>query len=368
MIRCSSLPRIAACAAAADPPAVRVEPDRGPADLGSAFHEVMAKAITGHAIHVDDTAAEHNVDAAELHRLAGWGLRIWDRSLRHFFPDPVVEMGAGFSEGGVLLTGTPDLVSYVDNEIRILDWKTGWLDADASQQLKGYGFLKWQETLGQARTFDQVRLTKLGVRRQVADTLVWSDGELSGWWQWLKRHLADRSANRPGHYCGRCPRALECDGHLQQIRALAIVSTDPCIVAESPADRLAVGVLWARQVAKRCEQFLEAARAHVEAQGGAYGPLVLRQGTTRSIDMTRAFPTLYEDPGLDRLLPLLKIGKDALEAEIKKDFPRGQKGAAVKALHERLEAAGAFVPTTRTSLEVLANELGEATGTDDDGA
>jgi hypothetical protein len=355
-IRCSSLPRLVACAAAAVPPGVRVEPPRGPADLGTAFHECMAAIVRGE--EPDEHVAErHNVDPEELANLFGWTRKLWYNRLAPLFPGPAVETGADYSDGGLTLTGTADLGALVGDEVRILDWKTGWLDADATEQLKGYAWL-WLNS-PPARHVPRARVTKLGVRRQTADTTVWTRDELRAWWGWLKGHLADRDTYRPGPHCGRCPRALECPGAERQLRSLALALQQPneslCVL--TPQD-LARTLQLARYLGRKCQDFADDLKAHVEARGGRWGPLAIGEQTRRTIDVARGWETLRDAIPEGDLLPLLRAGKGDVEDAVKKDAPRGKKGAAAKELFDRLDAAGAIVITTHTTLEVRTDGAG----------
>jgi hypothetical protein len=231
-VRCSSLPRLTACAASATPPAIRIESPRGPASLGTAFHECMAGYIRDGSCEPDNIAADHNIDSKELWKLFGWARNLWRDVLAEHYPNPRVEVPLAFGDEQLTLTGHTDLMSIVPRELRIIDYKSGWTDDDATEQLKGYGFLgiateaAFAERDGLPCDIEQVRVTKLQVREGRADTEVYTRDQLYAWWQWLKRHLADSETFRPSPLCGRCPRAMECPGHLQQLRALATVATD----------------------------------------------------------------------------------------------------------------------------------------------
>jgi hypothetical protein len=345
------LPRLVACAASQVAPSVRVEGDRAPASLGTAFHACMAAIASGRPYDVDAAAAEHNVPADELGPMVGWAARLWRDQLSDMFPDPLVEHPLGFSDEALALTGHLDILSVVEDEIRILDWKSGWADEDASEQLNGYGFLA-QKAFPEAKT---VRLTKLAVRHQKADTRVTYDGWLQGWWNWLKTHLLDSSTYRTGKHCGNCPRARECPGHAQQLRwlALALNGGVGCDVDLFAPEHLAATLAAVKVLGRRCDEFAEAVKAHVEAHGGRYGPLALVEKGRSEIDVWRAWEVLTDTLPSDELIPTLRVTKDKLETAVKARAPRGQKGQAVKDMYAGLDAAGAIVRTTHLQLEVL---------------
>src|SRR4051812_15258545 len=103
-IRCSSLPRLVACAAAGVKPDVRIEGDREPASLGTAFHTVMAATCRGESADVDQVAAENNVEARDLWPLVGWARTAWRDRLAAYFEGPTVEAQLETSFDGLTLT------------------------------------------------------------------------------------------------------------------------------------------------------------------------------------------------------------------------------------------------------------------------
>lgn len=346
-IRCSSLPLVSACAAAVVKPETRIESSRDAADLGTAFHACMAAACRGEPFDVDAVAAEQNVEVDDLAPMVGWAVNLWRERLAAMFPDPIVEEWSTVTSPEFSLTGTPDLIALADGEIRGLDWKSGWGDTDASAQMRGYAFLalnRWTEA-------ETVRFTILRVRDQRADTLVWTRKQIESWQEWLQDHLDDSDVYRPGEHCGRCPRALECPAHSRQISALANLAPADAIPWTTPKD-LASGVQLARMAVKRLEEFQQAAKAHVEANGGEFGSLYLDQRETRAIDYARGHERIIEAIGGHAFMQCVRVSKSEVEEAVKRDAPRGQKGKVVKALMDALESDGAISVTVSTQLKV----------------
>lgn len=357
-IRCSSLPLVSACAAASIQPDCRIESPRGASDLGSAFHECMAAFILRPPVNVDEVAAANNVDAKDLAPMFGWAANLWRDRLAELFPNPLVEDELLYSDGDLTLTGHADLLSLVGDEIRGLDWKSGWRDSDSTEQMKGYGFLALQRWLDA----EYVRFTVLRVRDQRADTLFWHRDELQAWFDWTVDHVADSDVYRPGAHCGYCPRALECTAHRNLAKWWADFAVAPTIPRDLDAPDLAQAVVFTRMLGKRIDSFLEAAKAHVEAIGGEYGPLYLDERPARSIDFARGHETIVEAIGGHAFMDCVKVSKTAVEEAVKRDAPRGQKGQRVKDLMAKLDQAGAIETTVTKQLKVR-RDYGDNNGT-----
>ena len=353
-IRCSSLPLVSACAAASIPPAVRIEPPRGPADLGSAFHDCMAAVVSGQPYDLDTIANLWHVDPEQLRPMVGWARARWADTFAEMFPAASVEVPMSYCDDDLTLTGHSDIGSVLPSEIRVGDWKTGWLDVDPIDQLRGYAFLSLMAH-SELPDIDSVYVLKIDVRHQYAEPRRFHRAELLDWWTWLKSHAKETTLYRPGPHCGRCPRALECPAHATALRHLSqslVTATPTDSLRGASPDDLAQTVLLARMFEKRIEAFLKSAKAHVEAHGGQFGPLFLRDENRPWIDVARAWDVLTDALGQDTLRDLLSDSKgDLLDAFAANAPPRG-KGAAKQALIARLEEAGALVRNTIQKLEV----------------
>jgi hypothetical protein len=352
-LRCSSLPLVARCAAAAVPPAVLINPPRDAGDLGTAFHEAMAESLREGIADLEDIADRHNVSRDDLRPAVLWALNRWRDTLSAHFPEPQVERAMMFEDSDALLTGTSDVVSYVGDEVRVLDWKSGWSDADHSEQLKGYAFL----AMAADPRVETARLTVLRVRAQKAETRVWDRPQLMAWWRWLKRHVG-RPGYTPGSHCGRCARVHECPAHGEMVTSLVAAGVPGLSALAEFPDMLAAAVANLRAVRGTIDRWLEQARALVESKGGEVGPLALVPRDTREISVERGWEVLSDMVPAERLWPALKVSKAALEKAVKADAPRGQKGTAWTNVMAALDEAGAVETHTTYTLEVRRGELG----------
>lgn len=352
-LRCSSLPLIAACGPAIQPPRIAIEGERQAADLGTAFHEFMSVASKGEKVNTLELSHRHNCDYAELNYLCRWATIAWMDVLRHQFPDHKPELFLSATDGDIELSGHLDLSATVGDEGRILDWKTGWLETDALPQLKGYGLLRFIHEPGLKR----VRLSKLQVRTQKIETEVFEREELMQWWEWFAAHIREQNTYRPGPHCGRCRRSHECEARTASIRqvAAALVPSLESQIATMAPEQIGEIVIKCRDMQKVIDRVIDAARSETVSRDGVYGPLRIKVEERRAIDVSRGFDILAEAIGREETLSSMKASKTDIEKFVKQSAPRGQKGKAVASLMQRLELAGALSLTTIEKLEVMPN-------------
>lgn len=350
--RCSSLPLLAACSQAQHPPVTRIDGDDYLARLGSAFHALMAAAIRAETANIDAQAAEWNVKQNDLVTLYFSGKRMWDETLCDLFPNPVVEDYFEVDTRDFKLTGHADLISYLPElrQVRGGDWKSGYLDLDATEQMRGYARCaldRWPEA-------ESVQMSIIRIRDQRMDTLpVWTRQELDDWFTWMAVRLGDETY-RPGDHCGRCPLALECPAHCQSIRSMVLASkSEMAAIEEMTPDNLADAVLAYKSLGKWLTKAVDAARAFVEAQGGQYGDrLKIIEKPRRSFDLVRGMDVLESRLGTQGVLAAATISKTAIEDAVKAAVPRGKGAGAIREIMGALAEAGAIETSLSRSLEV----------------
>ncbi len=358
-IRASSLPRLTACAAAGEAPATWVEPLNDGAQLGTAFHLAIATAIKGGEPDLGGIAAQNAIDVDDLRPLYLWGLKVWREQLEPTYPNPIVEeqLRVEDPDVGLVLTGHPDVMAFAEDaeELRVVDHKSGRGYYDAEPQMRGYallGFCRYPAA-------KQARMQILRLRDRSIETFVWTRQEIMvDWWGGFAAHIARADRYRAGAHCGFCPRALECPANRQQLQStIALLSEDREQPLADTLDPLALAntVKQAKVANKRLEEFLRAAKARVIAAGGTLGPLSIKSTDKRTIIFPVAQPILVEQIGMEKLLPLLKIGKGDVEKAIKDSVGRGQKGKAVEYVWELIEGVKGFEVTTSHTLEVNSN-------------
>lgn len=361
-IRASSLPLISLCTAST----VEVGPVLGggsndAADLGTAVHEALAIAIAKpnefrRTADVCDLAAQsaraHGVDVDDARQMAAWGWKAWE-SVRSHFPDPQPEVEMRFEEHGLVLTGHADVLSTLPDEVRVLDFKTGRVDADPAEQVKGYCWLALQDNPGATGAYG----ASLRTRDQIIDGAHYTRDELASWWGKLsKRMHTERALYRPGRWCGQCSRGLTCPAKTLMLAQAAKMLGAEWSAGRTPDER---GELFdmAKLIVAQAEAAIELLRAETEANGGRLSigdgrELRLTDQQRRTIEPEVGLPVLRTMLSEEEIYGAMKISKTACEDAVKAGAGRGAKAAAARELCERLEAAEAFNVQTITKLEV----------------
>jgi RecB family exonuclease len=353
--RCSALPLLEACPQAGAFTDTPIGSPREAADAGSAAHQVLTAWIRAgrpqeSAEDLAVAATQWSVDADELSSLVWRGWKLWRQVAEHF-PDPLteVELERIDSENGITLTGHADVLSVVDDEVRILDLKTGRRDDDHWSQLRGYCWLascevRWplaHETYGAV----------LRVRDGVIDGRRFTGAELSAWYGGLLRRLRE-TEYRPGRHCSHCPRAASCPAVLDTLsQAVQVLAGGGEVTGESVA--LTYDAL--KHIGKWADQARDALKAFVAANGpqdlGDGRRLEIVPLEQKRIHYPTAAPILVRYLGADTLVELTKVGKTDVENAVKDKAPRGHKGAAVDELLCVLQNAGALIPHVVERLE-----------------
>ncbi len=359
-LRCSSAPLAMKCPASTVPPTIRIENAGEAADVGTATHAVLAGWIADGLPTADDiavVAADKGVDADELSMLSWMGWKCWEK-LRAYFPDPQLERQSTLTADGIELTGHADVFSVEHPQVRILDWKTGRLSTDHSDQLRGYALLG----LTVYPDCESAYAVVVNIREQRIDGFTWTRAELELWWQKLVDALNAKDAYNPGGHCAYCKRGHECeakDAYLAQGARMIgagqnrLMPTKPLLRAILLAELLE----RASVIEKQAKFTKELIKAEVIASGGV---LSLGDGTEHAIkeearrkmewtknaeQITRG--VLTADAIRDCLTPSLTDLRKAAMATA----PRGQKGAFADDFIEKLNQAGCITTTHTESVE-----------------
>jgi hypothetical protein len=358
-IRASSLPLALACPASQVPPQTRLADDSAESRLGSACHQALAVLVRDGADPfqqaIEDAAASWRCDLEEVSALAWRGKQCWDK-LQNHFPSAYVEQPlsgiAGDDELGI--SGHPDVLSFVDDEIRLLDWKIGREDSDFQDQLRAYAWLAmhWRETEG--RTLAMV----CRVREMTVDTYYWTGRELDEWMRGVVRDAADVERFRAGRHCGWCQRRRECDVVSQYVvNSTANVMEWPRGKPLALDDALVAMHDRVRVVEQACQDARDALRAAVATAGGQIAAsdgrtLALVRQERQEINSGLAWPVLENRFGLHAVAEAAKLTKTAVTKLAMDNAPPRGKGKAAKQIIEDLDAVGAITVTTQERLEI----------------
>lgn len=359
-IRCSSLPLVAKCAQAIWPGTER--PGNQQAREGTAVHDLMSELISpteGGFKTVEDVCRGTSLDPEKVGMLYGQTRNCWNQ-IAHWFPEP--RQSEQYLEGrwaDLELTGHFDVLAF-DAEgtiARILDFKTGWIDADCTEQMKGYGWLVCQHN----PLVEKVWACVLRPRFKEVEILEWTREELDTWIKDLAKHLWKKDYAPSPETCRYCPRltcALPCEHGVQAMQATA------ALIAQADEDdyEATIGnpvraVQLARIIKKKCEEVEDWARAAVEASGGRLTSeadgvdLVLTAQDRETVSFGQAEPILRNLLGVD-LPAVVQVGKSKLESAIRAKAGKGKGAGLVREVFEQLDAVGAIEVTTQYKMEL----------------
>lgn len=345
-----------ACPASAHRDGAQVESSNPEAALGSATHEVVTGWISSGDVGVGiaATAKKWRVEESDLGGAVWSTWQAWC-GVREFFPAPRVEVPMVFrdQEADIELTGTADVVSYLDDvqEIRIADFKGGRLDLDHSHQLAGYAFIGYQ-------IFGAIRARTVAIRSrdQLAD---WSEFTAQDLWQWYAGLLAQfRKADvfSPGRHCGFCPRRATCSAKTALLRQSAEMLAMPLDSAISIGKEYGAMLDMIKLVEDQCHEARDLIRAEVVALGplatGDGRRIQLEDVTRTHIDYPKARPALYDEVGPEALPGTLDVNIGRLKALVMESAPRGTKKRRWDVLMRQLDQAGAVTTTTTQQLVI----------------
>jgi hypothetical protein len=251
------------------------------------------------------------------------------------------------------LTGHIDVLSIVGDEVRIADFKTGWVDANHDEQLRGYCWLALQNYPDAKTAYAVV----IRVRDQLVDTVRYLRHELDVWWGRRRELLsADPAYYSPGPHCRHCHRAHECPGRTAIVQeSLLRVLGDDSEIDTVPSrildmmDRIAL-------VQDECERFRDWVRVQVAAAGGTLSDgereIILKQTQQKQLIPRFCLSVLRTAISGDALFDCVTVSKTKVEDALRATAPRGQKGTVVKEVFARLEQAGAIKNKVIERMEV----------------
>lgn len=362
MIRASSLDRLLSCPASYEAPTgPRLSGPDDAARTGTALHAIMVPIVLGNPeLDAHEIAEQYHVDADEVSMLRACARQLWDR-VRDAFPEPSCELEISENlferhwangTGDFLdLVGHVDVISCVDNEVRVGDWKSGFVEARCENQLRAYAYLGIMAYRSMGHMVDRASVAQLRVRTREIIPARYTWDQLQRWYAGAVNRLQGEPTYNPSaDNCRYCPRRLECPGRQQLLRSEAAVLNGEFDLPTMTPEQLRNGVVAARVLKSLCEDYLDAAKIEVTARGDLPG-LAVVQEERREI-LPEAFDLLEKRLGLNVVKSLAKFSKTAIEKVVKENAPRGRKGVEAAEFIEELEAGGVVNVKTIEKLEV----------------
>ena len=367
-VRASSCGRIMACPASALGTELRIGSSAGPADVGTGVHDILRAVVSGESYNIAATSQVMGVDPDELEKLVKWCRWRWtygnpeqdQRPLRDFFPDARTEQRFTHvnEDDGLTLTGQLDLNTIVEIEGRIGDYKTGYLDTPADDQMKAYGFLLLKEF----PDIDCVRVAVVRPRFRAVDWDLYTRETLEQWYARLLSKVKQGSLYNPGpNQCRYCERGHSCpakEAELRQATILLESSFDK--LPDDPEERgqiLAAVETRAKFLGGFIDKVRDRIKTEVRIAGGELGPLSISNAPRTNIEPGKGLPVLRQYLSEDEVHSLLTVGKTKTEKAIKATAGRGMKEKVWAGVMQELEDADALFQTDFETLKIDTTKL-----------
>lgn len=343
-VRCSSLPLLMRCRAAGETPDLVIRETNAAADLGTEAHRHLAGLLNDGGVDFDKCSS------VEVRGLVASGLRFW-RELGLEMQPVMSEVTMSATVRGVTVTGTADVVIVGPRMATVLDWKSGRLDTEYREQLRGYSCLVMLD----APNVEHVDSMAAWLRDQDIERHSFDRDDLLAWEGDIER-LGEPWDGRytTGSHCAHCPRAHECPAVNALVRrdATALLGLDLDSLegglAAMPPERILDLVRQAKMVGAVADRIRDAVRDHVARSGdvvSADGRLTLAAERRRVVDTAAAWPTLEAMLTDDELPGCVKVSLSRVEEAIAKSAGKGNGARAKRDLAARLEAANAITTT-----------------------
>lgn len=367
-IHCSSLPRILACPASLQAPALTIVGDSDASSLGRAVHEALAVSARGERADIAAIAAKYNVtekDVAVLHAIGG---RSWLQYKEQYGLEILAveqPMEEEIVPGMARLVGTADIIARTGATVVAWDWKSGSGAADHGPQLMGYARLargQWVTWDKDGKSAGEYWGATCFLRDQEVDLVQFTPADLDDLPKRIMYAIEHPDKYNPGDACTFCPRNLDCPARTalvqQGVRDFATANE---AIDAMPAALLASKFRLIKMVKAACEHAEEVLKERVAEMGslpdGNGGVLTLKPKASTKVNAEKALPLLLERFGsADVLAPCLTIGKGKLEDLARKSAPKGKGAATIRAMLDELEEADALEHTTSYQLAVVKEQ------------
>jgi len=344
-MRVSALPMFWACPSSALDCEHPYSPESDAAALGTAVHKALQMMINEASPDpsLSVIAVEHDVDLEELSRLYDIGRDAWTNLRLHAGLD--AEVHSELRLEGEAFSGTADIVLVGQDEIVVIDWKSGRLRGDAETQVMGY--------LDLARK-------RFGPRPSYRGIVMWlqfgdieahdyEDENLDAFEETYARKLENiGKAYAPGVACRYCRRQLECSARREFMQATALAIAEPTCKKLFTPDLLAALYDRAKMLEKCLDQFKDAVSLHVQENGGLDLPngkrIVERHYQREQYDPRTTWQVLTQQHGFTQedMAQVLSVGTTAIKRIIGAKTDKGQKvEKQAQALQDIRDANGA---------------------------
>lgn len=348
-------------------------PDK-PAEEGTEAHDLIGAYIRGETNDLTGVPKEVSI---HYHT----AVKVWDYIRDYLGANVHVEQPIQWRLSGetaeAIVSGTPDVIGWDETKkwLYVIDWKTGRVERDHIPQLavyaaiacKHYGFradkiFLWQVNLRAeevlppvSRTPDEIE----AVLDRLAEMILTAE----------KMNRAELRKYTTGGHCEYCPAAGHCPAIQSQMRpwlnALDMIADEDLeAVANKAASASPASIEYAMDMIKMAEKlgglFRSALRTRLLATDET---IVLPSGreitintvAKKELEPTRTYAKLTENNDHEDVIACARFSTTAIESLVKRDAPRGQKGAVVRQTWDDLVECGALTEREEKRMEIRAS-------------
>lgn len=355
-LRASAMPTAFKCGGSVQPCDIDVEEVSEPAETGTAFHKCAESLATTGKIdwgNIDNVCDDLEGNSEEVRMLCSKVSKLWPQ-LRDTFPCALTEIAVSYAlpaldVAGLELTGHIDLISIVGNIVRILDWKTGRIDANYSHQMKAYLSM----VLLAYPTLESGTATIVWVRTGDIENYTMTRADALKWVADFENRVVNwDGVYRTGDHCVHCRRKHECQAgnklarsYVDSISKVDADSIGSSVLAMPPDDMIDL-YHRARLVSQIAEKALKAIKARVDKQGEVVGTetkLYIDMEPRRELDVQKAWEVLDGLGFTDKdFAMVVKMPVGRVEKRVAELAGKGNGAAAKRDLAQKLELAGAI--------------------------
>jgi hypothetical protein len=349
------MPTAFKCAGSVQPCEIDAEEINEAAENGTATHKCLEPLVTTGKVdweNINNVCDDLDGDPEEVRMLCGKASKMWAK-LRDTFPCALTEIAVSYElpsidVAGLRLTGHIDAISIVGDQVRILDWKTGRLDANYAHQMKAYlamVLLAYPTLTGGTATIAWVRtgdIENYTMTRQ--DALKWAA-------DFEERVVKWDGVFRTGKHCIHCRRKHECEAgnrlarsYVASVIDVGLDSVDSQIQTADP-EKVIDLYHKARLVSQIAEKALKAIKERADKEGEIVGKesrLFISSEARRELDPKKTWGVLDEVGFAEEdFASVIKMSITKVEKRVAELAGKGNGAAAKRDLSQRLELAGA---------------------------
>lgn len=212
----SRMLRILECPASKDSEDIEIKFSDGKVtDIGTVIHEIAKWKVDNNTAVMPDLEPyikRYGFDEKDVKDLTYLSFRVNDviKLVKQNARIVATEESFSFEEEVFTCQGTADLVAIEnDDTLIILDYKSGYVERDASPQTKFYA-LGMLETKNEFLNFKKVKTIVAWLRTGTIDIVDYTRDEILNWWEQSLKNIMENDSYNPGTCCEFCPRRMNC--------------------------------------------------------------------------------------------------------------------------------------------------------------